>query len=382
MQILPRKLLVLTILDLLSSFFLKPVIINFNIYPNKFRIVTLNSFSKLMDQSQNLYSKIFNISKRNFDEVALEIFKYQSKNNLIYKKYLKLLGVKVKSVKHTREIPFMPIDFFRDFKVISGNWEPETTFLSSGTSGQQRSKHHIRNLLFYKNVSLRIFNQYYGDPKQYHIFALLPSYNNVLQNSSLIHMAKFLIDASGSDLSGFYFDDLENLEENIQFAKSWWSKVDREFYVMQGEFYTHGGLGEKGFQPFSAEKMMRETPDYIVLNGRVRALSGTRALKAKQGETIRIFIGNAGVSKISSFHIIGEIMDRVYPEASLGHFHTGVQTTLIPAGGAAVVELKLENAGTFILLDHAISRIDRGAYGLLEVEGTGIPDLLAPLSAP
>ncbi len=80
-----------------------------------------------MDQSQNLYSKIFNISKRNFDEVALEIFKYQSKNNLIYKKYLKLLGVNVKSVKHTREIPFMPIDFFRDFKVISGNWEPEIT---------------------------------------------------------------------------------------------------------------------------------------------------------------------------------------------------------------------------------------------------------------
>lgn len=164
--------------------------------------------------------------------------------------------------------------------------------------------------------------------------------------------------------------------------KEGWSKVDREFYVMQGEFYTHGDLGEKGFQPFSAEKMMRETPDYIVLNGRVRALSGTGALKAKQGETIRIFIGNAGVSKISSFHIIGEIMDRVYPEASLGHFHTGVQTTLIPAGGAAVVELKLENAGTFILLDHAISRIDRGAYGLLEVEGTGIPDLLAPLSTP
>jgi len=178
-----------------------------------------------MHQLQNLYAKIFKISEQNFDSVALEIFKYQSKNNLIYKKYLKLLGVNVKSVKHTKKIPFMPIEFFKDFKVMSGNWEPEATFLSSGTGGQKRSKHYIRNLLFYKNVSLRIFNQYYGNPRQYHIFALIPSYNNVIQNSSLIHMVKFIIDASGSDLSGFYFDDLENLMENIKFAKSLKGKI-------------------------------------------------------------------------------------------------------------------------------------------------------------
>ena len=193
-----------------------------------------------MDQSQNLYTKIFKISERNFDQVALEIFKYQSKNNLIYKKYLKLLGINVERVRRTREIPFMPIDFFKDFKVMSGNWEPETTFLSSGTGGQQRSKHHIRNLPFYKNVSLRIFNQYYGDPKQYHIFALLPSYNNVLQNSSLIHMVKFLIDASGSDLSGFYFDDLENLKKNLQLAKSRKGRI-----ILLGVSFALLDFGEK-----------------------------------------------------------------------------------------------------------------------------------------
>jgi len=193
-----------------------------------------------MDQSQNLYTKIFKISERNFDQVALEIFKYQSKNNLIYKKYLKLLGINVERVRRTREIPFMPIDFFKDFKVMSGNWEPETTFLSSGTGGQQRSKHHIRNLPFYKNVSLRIFNHYYGDPKQYHIFALLPSYNNVLQNSSLIHMVKFLIDASGSDLSGFYFDDLENLKKNLQLAKSRKGRI-----ILLGVSFALLDFGEK-----------------------------------------------------------------------------------------------------------------------------------------
>ncbi len=157
-----------------------------------------------------------------------------------------------------------------------------------------------------------------------------------------------------------------------------WRAVDREFYVMQGEVYTEGEVGQQGFQPFSPRKMMDERPEYIVLNGRVKALTGARALQAKQGETIRIFFGNGGVSRISSFHIIGEIFDRVYPEAALNHVLTSVQTTLVPAGGATVVELTLENSGDYILLDHAISRIDRGAYGILHVQGTPVPDLLSP----
>jgi len=125
--------------------------------------------------------------------------------------------------------------------------------------------------------------------------------------------------------------------------------------------------------------MMREMPEYIVFNGRVRALDGAKALQARQGETIRIFIGNGGVSKISSFHIIGEIFDRVYPEGTPLHIHPSVQTTLIPAGGAAVVELKLENAGGFLLLDHAIARLDRGAYEVLRVTGHPVPELLREL---
>ncbi|MCZ6513278.1 MAG: copper-containing nitrite reductase [Nitrospinae bacterium] len=157
-----------------------------------------------------------------------------------------------------------------------------------------------------------------------------------------------------------------------------WRAVDREFYVMQGEVYTKGEVGQQGFQAFSPRKMMDERPEYIVLNGRVKALTGARALQAKQGETIRIFFGNGGVSRISSFHIIGEIFDRVYPEAALNHVLTSVQTTLVPAGGAAVVELTLENSGDYILLDHAISRIDRGAYGILHVQGTPVPELLSP----
>ena len=160
--------------------------------------------------------------------------------------------------------------------------------------------------------------------------------------------------------------------------KEGWPPVDREFYVMQGEVYTEGEVGVKGIQKFSPRKMMDEHPEYIVLNGRVKALTGTGALQAQQGDTIRIFFGNGGVSRVSSFHIIGEIFDKVYPEAALNRVLTSVQTTLVPAGGATVVELTLENSGDYILLDHAISRIDRGAYGILHVEGTLVPELLSP----
>ncbi|MCF8719936.1 multicopper oxidase domain-containing protein [Nitrospina gracilis] len=156
-----------------------------------------------------------------------------------------------------------------------------------------------------------------------------------------------------------------------------WPQVDREFYIMQGEFYTRGAVGETGFQDFSPDKMMREQPEYIVWNGRVQSLTGPGALKVKQRERIRIFVGNGGVARVLNFHIIGEVFDRVYPEGAMSPPRHGVQTTLVPAGGASAVELTLENAGDYVLLDHAIARIDRGSYGLLTVEGAPIPSLLS-----
>ena len=147
------------------------------------------------------------------------------------------------------------------------------------------------------------------------------------------------------------------------------AKVDHEFYIMQGELYTYGRLGKKGFQAFDSQKMIDERPEYIIFNGRTGALVGDGQLKAKVGDKIRMFIGNAGVAKISSFHIIGEIFDRVYPEASLSSPINNIQTTLIPAGGASVVEFQLDYPGNYVLVDHALTRVDRGAWGILNVTG-------------
>lgn len=155
------------------------------------------------------------------------------------------------------------------------------------------------------------------------------------------------------------------------------SQVDREFYVMQGEFYTIGKNGEKGLQGFSKEKMDMEHPEYVVFNGRVGSLSGERALKARTGETVRIFFG-VGTFLSSNFHVIGGILDRLYPEGDIiSPPHKNVQTTLVPAGGSAMMEMTMEVPGKFLIVDHALPRaIDKGAVGEIIVEGAERPDII------
>jgi nitrite reductase (NO-forming) len=149
-------------------------------------------------------------------------------------------------------------------------------------------------------------------------------------------------------------------------------KVDKEFYVMQGEFYSAGALGRPGLQLFDAQAMIDGKPQYIVFNGRTGAL--TNSMQVKVGETVRIYVGNGGVNLISSFHIIGEIFDKVFHEGDLVSAPArNIQTTLIPAGGAAVVEFRADYPGDYVLVDHALARLDRGAWGVLHVEGKADP---------
>ncbi len=182
-------------------------------------------------------------------------------------------------------------------------------------------------------------------------------------------------------------------------------KVDKEFYVLQSEFYPkrpqvepdtsvdHSKMGKgkeekegekkdnfwgeetgKEKEPelltFSHQEGLNERPTFVVFNGKVGSLIGDGVLKAKTGERVRIFFGNAGPNLISSFHVIGEIFDNVYREADLvSQPAHSVQTTLVPAGGATVVEFNLEVPGNYTLVDHAIFRIEKGAVGFLTAEG-------------
>lgn len=145
--------------------------------------------------------------------------------------------------------------------------------------------------------------------------------------------------------------------------------VDREYYVMQGDFYTKGEYGEQGLQSFDMDKAIREQADYVVFNGAVGALNGDKALTADVGETVRLYVGNGGPNLVSSFHVIGEIFDRVNVEGGSA-INENVQTTLVPAGGAAIAEFKLDVPGNFIMVDHSIFRaFNKGALGMMQVSG-------------
>ena len=155
-------------------------------------------------------------------------------------------------------------------------------------------------------------------------------------------------------------------------------KVDREFYVMQGEIYTEQPFGTKGEVTDSYSKLLNETPEYYVFNGAVGGIVTTRPLTAKVGDTIRIFFGNGGPNATSSFHVIGEIFDRAYSYGSLITEPVGdVQTVTVAPGGATVVEFKLQVPGDFMLVDHALSRAMRGLVGVLKVDGPANPEVFS-----
>jgi nitrite reductase (NO-forming) len=159
-------------------------------------------------------------------------------------------------------------------------------------------------------------------------------------------------------------------------------RADREYYVMQGEFYTTGRTMTPGEQHYAPDKARDERPEYVVFNGRMGALLEKGALMAKTGELVRLYVGNGGPNLISSFHVIGEVFDRVYPEAALGSEpKRNVQTTLVPAGGAAIVEFRVELPGKFLLVDHSITRAtEKGALGALVVTGEGQPGVFKALT--
>jgi nitrite reductase (NO-forming) len=158
-------------------------------------------------------------------------------------------------------------------------------------------------------------------------------------------------------------------------------KVDEEYYVVQGDFYTTGTYHEPGLQPFDMQKMLLEQPTYVLFNGREGSLTGSNALASKVGDTVRLFVGDGGPNLVSSFHVIGQIFDDANVEGGTLVNHN-VQTTVVPAGGATMVQMQTLVPGTFLLVDHSITRaFMQGALGELNVSGPSRPDLYNKVSS-
>jgi nitrite reductase (NO-forming) len=159
--------------------------------------------------------------------------------------------------------------------------------------------------------------------------------------------------------------------------------VDHEFYVMQGEIYTEAAFGQHGSQEFSVEKLLNERPEYFVFNGSVGAISKLHPLHAKVGETVRLFFGVGGPNFTSSFHVIGEIFDRVYNLGGLTNPPMeGIQTVTVAPGGAVITEFKLRVPGNYTIVDHALARMERGLAGLLIVEGAPNSEIYSGTAMP
>lgn len=150
-----------------------------------------------------------------FKEKALSLFAYQAVENPLYKRYLTAINCNPVRVKTLEQIPFLPISFFKNFAIKTGEFEPEIIFTSSGTTGMQTSRHLVRDLGLYEQSFLKAFRLFYGDPAQYCVLGLLPAYLE-REGSSLVYMVQQLIKQSRHPLSGFYLHDFDRLAQTLR----------------------------------------------------------------------------------------------------------------------------------------------------------------------
>lgn len=199
----------------------------------------------------DLRKRIFNIHNENdFLKTALEVFNYQYNKNAVYQAFTKALGKTPGSVSTLESIPFLPVEFFRNHKVVTGSFPIEKIFESSGTTGVTPGKHYVSDLSLYEESFLKTFHLFYGDPKGYLILARLPSYTE-REGSSLVYMADTLIKLSANSNSGFYKADDENLIEKITTFKN-----DKQKVLLLGVSFALLDLAEKCSSDFSGVIVM------------------------------------------------------------------------------------------------------------------------------
>lgn len=173
---------------------------------------------------QNFTRQISQVNECNFENIALELFKHQYEHTTVYRHYVDALGVNTSKIRSIEEIPFLPIEFFKNHTVMSGQWPVEAIFTSSGTSGLSTSRHAVWSLSFYLNNARLIFERYYGELEDYHFFALLPSYLE-REGSSLIAMMDYFIRESHSPFSGFYLNNYQDMVNQLERAKQSGRKI-------------------------------------------------------------------------------------------------------------------------------------------------------------
>lgn len=244
-------------------------------------------------------NRIFSVSDdQAFDALCIEIFNYQIQNNDVYGRFIKNLGIDISKVKRHTEIPFLPIEFFKSQKIISGKSPAEIIFSSSGTSGMQQSQHLVSDVAIYVESYRRAFSLFYGDIKNYTILALLPSYQE-REGSSLIYMVDDLIALSNQEKSGYFLYDHETLKDTLNYLQK-----NNKSTILIGVTYALLDFVEQYSLKF---------PELIVME--------TGGMKGKRREILRtelhaILCEGFGVESIHSEYGMTELLSQAY---SKGH---------------------------------------------------------------
>lgn len=250
---------------------------------------------------QKLQENIFQVaSEQEFNDISLVIFHHQFKHNIVYQNFINNLGFDISSIKHFSQIPFLPIEFFKTHRVITGTSKQTTEFHSSGTSGSNRSKHFVSDINLYEKSFINGFNHFYGNPSNYLFLALLPSYLEQ-GNSSLVYMAEKLIHLSGNNRSGFYLDQSDELVDLVS--------MKSQKTILLGVTYALLDL---------AEKHQINNPDLIVME--------TGGMKGRRKEMIRnevhsILKEKLNVKNIHSEYGMTELLSQAYSKGN-GLFQT------------------------------------------------------------
>lgn len=258
-----------------------------------------------MPNLKNIETQIFNIAHpEEFENLALQVFQYQLEQNEVYCAFVSKVTKNIDEIKHSWQIPFIPIELFKSHEVVCGSiYKPEIVFTSSGTSGQQTSRHIVKDLLLYENSFAKSFELFFEKPEQYIILALLPSYLE-REGSSLIYMTERLIAKSKHPESGFYLDEYEKLQLLLNQLKKENKKV-----LLLGVTYALLDL---------AEKYLINFPDLIVME--------TGGMKGKRKEMVREELHETlkkgfGVNKIYSEYGMTELLSQAYSKSE-GVFQT------------------------------------------------------------
>ncbi|HET8803497.1 MAG TPA: acyl transferase [Aequorivita sp.] len=242
-----------------------------------------------------LEKEIFNInSSEDFERLAIEIFRFQLENVAVYRNFCNLLGKNLASVKNVEDIPFLPIQFFKNHKVITQHLTEQAIFTSSGTTGNITSKHYVADVNLYEKSFLKAFTRQYGNPSEFAILALLPSYLE-RGGSSLIYMVEHLIEKSNNSNSGFYLYEMDALIAKLELLEESGQKT-----ILIGVSYALLDLIEK--------RKFRLKNTIVMETG---GMKGRRKEMIKE-ELHEILKKGFGVSKIHSEYGMTELLSQAY----------------------------------------------------------------------